>query len=468
MGFDDDRPDHRPSGVRADLVAVVVAALLVAAAVVVGTLLLARDVPIHAGAAPLMGRLEPRATPGTALAVLVALGVVLYGPTLAPRLRWPTLLAGSFAASVAWVFALGLVDGWPRMAARMERKGAYLYEIPTAPPLPELLATFTDRIVAGSPDSWTTHVAGHPPGALLFFLALDRAGLGGGAWAAVVCILVGASATVAIAVALRALDGRDVAERALPFLVLAPAAMWIGVSGDAVFLGVSAWGLALLAVACRTGGGRSVAAAVSGGLLLGASLYLSYGLVLIGLVALAVLVASGLVGDAAGRAERWRAAIRVALTGGVAVFAVVAAMTLAGFAWWEGYEKVVIRYYQGWGGERPYSYWVWADLAALAICIGPAAVAGMRRAFGTVTSGLARRSWSGPSGTAIVVVAASIAVAAADLSGLSKAEVERIWLPFALWLVAACGLFSSGHARRWLAVQAATVLVVQHVVLTTA
>lgn len=439
------------------------AALLVAAAVAVGALLRARDVPIHANAAPLMGRWDPRLTPGTVLAVLVAIGVVWFGPRLARRMRWPTLLVASFGASVAWVFALGLVDGWQRMAERMERKGAYLYEIPDAPPLPELLATFTDRIVAGTPDFWTTHVAGHPPGALLFFLLLDRAGLGGGAWAAVACIVVGASATVAIAVALRALDGRDVAERALPFLVLAPAAMWIGVSADGVFLGVSAWGIALLAVACRTSGRRLVVAAVAGGSLLGASLYLSYGLVLIGLVALAVLVVNG-----SGGGERLHAAVRVTFAGGTAVLAVVAAMTLAGFAWWEGYDKVVIRYYQGWGGERPYTYWVWADLAALAICAGPAAVAGVRRAFTAVTSGLVRRAWSGPSRTAVVVLATCAAVAAADLSGLSKAEVERIWLPFALWLVAACGLFRPRHARRWLAVQAATVLLVQHLVLTTA
>ena len=34
-------------------------------------------------------------------------------------------------------------------------------------------------------------------------------------------------------------------------------------------------------------------------------------------------------------------------------------------------------------------------------------------------------------------VAAALAIAAADLSGLSKAEVERIWLPYAIWLLVA-------------------------------
>ena len=44
-------------------------------------------------------------------------------------------------------------------------------------------------------------------------------------------------------------------------------------------------------------------------------------------------------------------------------------------------------------------------------------------------------------GLALLAVPALVAVALADLSGLSKAEVERIWLPFAPWvLVLAAGL----------------------------
>ncbi|MFI7102607.1 hypothetical protein ACIBK8_24990 [Streptomyces sp. NPDC050161] len=35
----------------------------------------------------------------------------------------------------------------------------------------------------------------------------------------------------------------------------------------------------------------------------------------------------------------------------------------AGFNWWEAYRQLVERYYQGAGGVRPYSYFVWADLA---------------------------------------------------------------------------------------------------------
>jgi hypothetical protein len=42
-------------------------------------------------------------------------------------------------------------------------------------------------------------------------------------------------------------------------------------------------------------------------------------------------------------------------------------------------------------------------------------------------------------------VAAVIAIA--DLSGMSKAEVERIWLPFVPWAILASGALAAGGPR---------------------
>jgi hypothetical protein len=61
---------------------------------------------------------------------------------------------------------------------------------------------------------------------------------------------------------------------------------------------------------------------------------------------------------------------------------------------------------------------------------------------------------------------AALAIAAADLSGYSKAEVERIWLPFAVWLLAGAGLLPTGNRRAWLAAQAVVALLVNHLLLT--
>jgi hypothetical protein len=52
----------------------------------------------------------------------------------------------------------------------------------------------------------------------------------------------------------------------------------------------------------------------------------------------------------------------------------------------------------------------------------------------------------------------------ADLSGMSKAETERIWLPFAMWLLAA-GAFLD-RPRAWLTVQAASALLLNDPLLT--
>ncbi|MPY72608.1 MAG: hypothetical protein GEU92_21510 [Alphaproteobacteria bacterium] len=59
----------------------------------------------------------------------------------------------------------------------------------------------------------------------------------------------------------------------------------------------------------------------------------------------------------------------------------------------------------------------------------------------------------------VLPAAALVAVALADLSQLSRGEVERIWLPFVPWLA----LAAPGHRRGWLAAQVAVALILQSV-----
>jgi hypothetical protein len=65
-----------------------------------------------------------------------------------------------------------------------------------------------------------------------------------------------------------------------------------------------------------------------------------------------------------------------------------------------------------------------------------------------------------------VPLAAMAAILTADLSGLSKAETERIWLPYAIWLLPSAALLPAPSRRWWLAAQAATALAVNHLLLT--
>jgi hypothetical protein len=70
------------------------------------------------------------------------------------------------------------------------------------------------------------------------------------------------------------------------------------------------------------------------------------------------------------------------------------------------------------------------NLGAFAIALGPAVAVALTRLRD-------RRVW-------LLVAAAVAAVVVADVTALSKGEVERIWLPFAPWVVAATAAFMSG------------------------
>lgn len=425
-----------------DLVAVAGAVMLVVAAAVEGHRLTAAGVDILLGFPPLLAVWSPHLGPGTPVAVVVAVLVVARGPELAGRLSWRPLLLLAYAASVLWTLSLALVDGWTRgVVERLSSDQEYLWDVPRATDIAAMLRTFSEFILP-APDMWVTHVGAHPPGIFLCFVVLDRIGLGGGGPSGVVTVLVGASAAVAVAVTLRALDAERVARAALPFAVLFPGAVWIGVSADGLFAGVLAWGTALLAVGATRRDPRAAGFALVGGGLLGFCLYLSYGLVLGGLVPLVVLAVT----------RSWRA-LAVAALG---VLAVGAAFTLGGFWWFTGFERVQVIYALSVAQTRPYTYFVWANLAALAFAVGPAVVAGLRRAV----------VWPRalPPAAAALVLAGATAILLADVSGLSKAEVERIWLPFGIWLTVSCALLP--RARMWLAAQAGLALAVNHLLST--
>ena len=162
----------------------------------------------------------------------------------------------TWVVAMAWTWSLALIDGWHRgIARRLTTRYEYLPVIDRFDDIGATLRDFTRHILLDSPDHWPPHVAGHPPAATLTFVRLDRIGLGGGAWAGVFCITVGASAAAAVLVTVRALADEALARRAAPFLVLAPAAVWMGTSADGYFAAVAAWAVALLALAVTGGAG---------------------------------------------------------------------------------------------------------------------------------------------------------------------------------------------------------------------
>jgi hypothetical protein len=171
--------------------------------------------------------------------------------------------------------SLALVDGWQRgVADRLTTDTEYLHDVPRVSDVGAMLRIFAEWIPGLQPESWTTHVAGHPPVRCWSSSAWIGSGCPGERRRR--CCAGRVDAGIAVAVTLRALGAEAAARAALPFGVLFPGAVWIGVSADGLFAGVLAWGVALLAL----GAARprfdvaAVVAAATGGLVLGASLYL--------------------------------------------------------------------------------------------------------------------------------------------------------------------------------------------------
>ena len=192
-----------------------------------------------------------------------------------------------------------------------------------------------------------------------------------------------------------------------------------------------------------------VLAAAGSGLLLGCGIFLNYGLALMAVPAVAVLLS----------AVNWRAAVAALVPAVVTALVVVAVFAIAGFWWFDGYTLVQERYWQGIANDRPFQYWSWANLASVVCAIGLGSVAGIGRAFDIAA--IKRRA-----GLNLAVLGALLAILLADLSMLSKAETERIWLPFTVWLTAAGALLPPRSQRWWLALNVVGALLVNHLILT--
>jgi hypothetical protein len=415
---------------RASGVAVVAAAALVGGCALVGWWLTDRGVRLHLGTTiPVTGRYDLHLSGWLLGPLVVAVAVWFAGPRLASRLRWPLLLIAGYLTAVIWAVALARVGGPDAITHPLTPRWEYLAEVDRidAMGVATYLRTFTDFIIEGpGRPGWANHVAGHPPLITLLFVLLARAGLAGPGWAAAVCIAVGAAAVPAVLATLRLLADEQWARRAAPFVAAAPVALWVATSADAIIAGVAAAGIATLAYAAVRTGVVSVAVAGLGGLLLGATLMLSYGMVLLAPIALAVVVAL----------RGWRSAWPPLVAGVAGVAAVIAGFAAAGFWWLEavGMTADRVRLGEGWT-DRPTLFFLFNNPAALAVAVGPAVVAALP---------LLRRQR-----LAVPAAAALVAVGLAMLSNLSKGEVERIWLPYAMWLLPLAALLP--RARGWLA-----------------
>jgi hypothetical protein len=404
-------------------VAVTVAAVLVAGTAFGGYLLSRSGVDLHLGSTrPVGGHYVLHLSGWVLPAAFVGAVGVHSGQWWAAALSWRRLLVLSWAGAVAWAVTLAMVDGGPRaLGAPLTSRHEYLAEVARADSmgLGAFLRDFDRYIVDGAP-VWTTHVAGHPPLATLLFVLLHRIGLGGPTPAALLCVAVGACAVPAVLDTVRRRGSEAAARGAAPYMVLAPTALWVATSADALFAGVAALGLWLLVTA------RGPVRAVAGGAVLGATLFLSYGLVLLAPLALVAAWRGGV-----------RSTVRVLAPALAGTALVVAGFAAAGFVWWEGLAATARRVVLGAGhSDRPGWFFLFGNVAALAVAVGPATVG-------------AFACWRWTERWLCFPGAALLAMTVATVSQLSVGEVERIYLPFAVWLLPLAAALPSG--RRWLA-----------------
>ncbi len=349
-------------------------------------------------------------------------GVVIL-PIISRRLRWRWLLVATVVWASVWSWALTTTRGWSDFVRPLYRDDDYLNVLPITD-LHGFVASFTDTLLA-----YPLHVQGHPPGQVVILALADSVGLAIPWLVAVAYVVIGCSGIAAAAVTVRVLagaQGEALARRMLPAAILASAAVWIATSPDAFFSGVLAWGVALLAIASVGSGWRRWVAAAGAGLLLGLCPFLSYGLIPMGLITVAVLV----------HTRAWK------VFGFVAALVVIQALVWAavGFRLDEGIAATRVAWQLDGASIRPYWYFLIANSVVLATLVGPAVLGSLPR-----TARL-------PSPVPLFVLLAAVAAAVGALSGYMRGEVERIWLPLTPWLMLAAAVVS--YRRSWLVAQA--------------
>jgi len=367
---------------------------------------------------PFIGRLAPQVTAWAIVAAALFALVVWAAPRLlSPGLPAPAFAAVAYALTLALRLALGASSGgtgqWSRVFDTTGFEGPNEY-VAALPALRYGPGFFLDRFAELVP-ALPVHAAGHPPGLLL---AMDTFGITTPGRLAALCIAGGALvAPLAYAIGRELLDERRARVAGL-LTATAPSVLLFGAtSADALFavLGLlAAWPLACARLRPR----------VAGAVLLAIGSLFAWSLLAIG--AWAALLAW--------RRRGWKDMLALGLLcGGVllAVHALFAAVT--------GFDPIgTLRateqvYRFGIASERPYWFWLPGSPTAFLLMLGlPVAWLALR----ALTAG----------DDAALAIFAVIAVAA--VAGFTKAEVERIWLPFApLVCLAAAPALQDRHLR---------------------
>jgi methylthioxylose transferase len=392
------------------------------------------DARVKLGAAPLVGAWKWRPSVDTLLPIIVGGLILAVLPRVASQAKFALVAFSTGVSAMVFTLALAAADGWAYVLDPVVHPTEYWANLATLPPAGDMLKQY------GTIDfllHYSVHAKGHPPAFLLLLKLLAAVGLGNPWVTGALSYLGVAVVPVAVLITVRRVASESAARATAPFLALAPYAVWMGTSADALYTAVAASGVACLALALRSPsvpGRRALGA--SAGTLLSLGLFFTYGVVPFLLLPIVVTVAL--------RAPR-RVVLETAGLACAAALLVTLGFRAAGFWWFDGVTTTRTFYWWGTAQYRPWRYFLIGNLGATLIAIGPVVALGI--------AALRQRSlwW--------LVGGGLLCLLAADVSQYSKGEVERIWLLFFPWLVPAVATLPK--RRVLLAAHAASAVVLQ-------
>ena len=384
---------------------------------------------------PFLMSWRPQLDPLVAVSVAVLGAGVLAAPILIARVRSRlTFACALYLLALALALSLNVARagaaGWWKVFATGSHgsfEGSFEY-LPALPLLRHGTGYYLSHFASLFP-YLTTHVKGNPPGPLV---ALHLLGVGSPGGLAALCIGLGAfSAPLAYELG-RTLGDEQRGRIAGTLSAFSPSILLFGVTSvDYAYVTIG------LVVACLLARGGA-AALVAGSIAAAFASFFSW--LLLAIPAWSAILAL--------RRSGWRRA--AAVLGAVALSVVALNAVLAlGY----GYDPLgALRatdavYRRGVAATRPYSFWLFGSPAAWMLMLGlPVAWLGLRSV--SVADPAAIALW------ALVLVA--------SLLGFTKAETERIWLPFVpLACVAAAAATPAWRLRSLLGALAAQALVIE-------
>ncbi|HEY1484789.1 MAG TPA: hypothetical protein VGF84_01720 [Micromonosporaceae bacterium] len=369
---------------------------------------------VHGGArlgtagAPFLGHYRIQISPLSLLAPAVA---VAFGGLWRwlRQLPWGVLLPLTYVFALAWALALALVDGTAGLTRSLLDPSNYAPDVAMVDDHPaHYIATYTQNASAAG---HSIAARGHPPGSVLLLWAFERIGVRDQLTLALLLTALGTLTIPLVLYCVRSVCGEVTARRYAPVLVLAPYAIWVAVSMDAVvaMLGAAMCAAGVFASARGRRGVVAFSASIVTGLLIGFAAMFSYAVVWLGLSVVLLYFA------------RRRAFLNIG-TGIGALLPVLLAYRL-GFGWLQGLVAANSDFAARIEPFRSAPWWAVLSIVALILATGPALYASARKLRNTP-------AWP-------FLVGSATAVLFSVFAGLARGGVEAAWLPFFPWLTVA-------------------------------